>query len=111
MGGDGNDVLLGGDGNDVIDPGAGIDLVDGGAGTDTLDLGSATGAYIVDLNVQVTYDYLNAETLASIESVIGTRFNDAIYGSETMANVIDGGDGGADTLYGGNNLDPPAARR
>ncbi|MCV2422135.1 calcium-binding protein [Paucibacter sp. DJ2R-2] len=104
VGGDGNDVLLGGDGNDLIDPGRGIDTVDGGSGTDTLDLRSSSGAYIVDLNVQVTYDYVNAENLASIESVIGTRFNDAIYGSETTANVIDGGDGGADTLYGGNDL-------
>lgn len=101
VGGDGNDTLLGGSGNDTLDPGRGIDLVDGGSGIDTLDLRSAPGAYIVDLNAQLTFDFANNETLASIEDVIGGPSNDMIFGSETTANVIDGGPGGADTLYGG----------
>lgn len=101
VGGNGDDTLRGGNGNDRLDPGAGRDLVDGGPGIDTLDLSGADGRYIVDLNVGLTYDFSQNETLVSIENVVGTRFNDVLNGSETQANVIDGGPGGADTMYGG----------
>jgi serralysin len=97
---------LGGAGNDTMrgDAGRGTDVMDGGTGTDT-----AT-------EFQEIYDgpinQLTTDTLISIETVIGTGFNDDIRGNSS-ANVLDGrigndildGRSGNDTLIGGNGSD------
>ncbi|MGL4963139.1 MAG: beta strand repeat-containing protein [Inquilinus sp.] len=93
--------LQGGDGNDTIVAGGSADHVDGGAGVDTAD-------YSTSLFDGVTVD-LGAgtgpleDTLVSIENLIGTDFDDALYGS-AGANALTGG-GGADVLRGGGGGD------
>jgi len=96
----GNDVLLGGDGNDILDGGLGRDRIDGGAGSDTASFLSATGGVIVDLAVQATNQ---GDLLVSIENMIGSSFDDTVFGSDGD-NVMEGGLG-ADKLYGYGGFD------
>ncbi len=98
----GDDTLLGGAGNDTIMPGTGRNSSDGGAGIDLLDLSDFTAGVIIDLNVGSFWNGTFSQTSTGFENAIGTAFNDAIYGQEAGGNVIDGGAGGADILYGGN---------
>jgi hypothetical protein len=102
FGDDGNDTLNGGLGNNTIDGGNGIDTIDyswlpaadgTGAGV-TVDLDGGTGH--ADDGTNITSD-----TLVSIENVIGSQFNDNIYGNDS-SNVLDGGDGD-DYLHGSLN--------
>ncbi|PZR31559.1 hypothetical protein [Caulobacter segnis] len=105
-GGAGDDKLYGGDGDDRLIGGAGNDLLDGGAGSDTADYSGATASLSINLyNYGYSQDTRGAgvDTLVGIENVIGSAFNDQIYG-DTNANRIDGGDG-ADTLYGNEGSD------
>ena len=107
-----DDNLLGGAGNDVLRGGAGNDLLDGEQGQDTADYSDATGGVAVDLTAgEASNDGLGgADTLESIENVIGGAFSDVLAGNDS-ANVIDSGDGddtvygamGSDTLSGGDH--------
>ncbi|RZJ27271.1 MAG: calcium-binding protein, partial [Brevundimonas sp.] len=99
-GGAGADTLDGGNGDDVLRGGAGIDILTGGAGIDTLDYSLAAAATVVrmDLN-RTTNDGDGAQdTFSGIETVIGSGFNDVIFG-DAQGNVIMGG-AGSDTLLG-----------
>ncbi len=112
----GNDILNGGFGDDLISGGTGADTLVGGRGNDTLDGGSGS-ADVVDYSldagwhgVSVNLTTGNAEDtwgdvdkLVSIENVVGTSFDDWIFGSKG-ANVITGG-AGNDTLTGGGGND------
>jgi Ca2+-binding RTX toxin-like protein len=126
-GGDGNDNLYGETGNDLIKGDAGLDTIDGGdgddrviggAGADTL-VGSAgndtadysTSAAAVNVNLTTGTGLggdAQGDTLASIENLTGSKFNDVLTGN-AGANILDGGDGddrfvgsaGGDTLLGG----------
>ena len=83
----GSDTLIGGPGDDRLDGGIGSDWVaygtapiDGGVGVKVnLDTGTATGGHGTD-------------ELRSIENIIGSRFNDELYGTDA-SNVIKGNDG------------------
>ena len=144
FGGDGDDALYGGGGNDRLYGGAGADVLDGGSGVDTVSYANATAG--VDALFGDTQGfginglYLNTaaggqtgdaagDTYSSIEHVVGTAFDDRIFGSASgmtidlgagndvfdlvgntsTVDVIDGGDGndrvytgdGDDTLIGG----------
>jgi VCBS repeat-containing protein len=99
-GGAGADTLTGGDGDDVLRGGAGLDILAGGAGIDTLDYSLATAATVIrmDLN-RTTNDGDGAtDTFSGMENVIGSAFNDVIFGNNA-ANIITGG-AGADVLLG-----------
>jgi len=102
---DGNDTLAGGDGNDLLDGGAGADIIDGGAGIDSVNyFGNgviATGLGVtVNLTAGTAIDnWGNAEKLAGVENVTGSRLADTITGS-AGDNSLGGGDGD-DTLVGG----------
>ena len=118
-GGAGTDIIAGGSGNDSISAGAGGDLIDGGAGADTIDGGdgtdivtyvNSTAAVNIDLNrltAQIGGD-AQGDILVSIQSVIGSGFDDTIV-SSYMDAYIDGGAGsdsiiaagGADIIIGG----------
>ena len=103
----GSDTLIGGPGDDRLDGGIGSDWVaygtapiDGGVGVKVnLDTGTATGGHGTD-------------ELRSIENIIGSRFNDELYGTDA-SNVIKGNDGqdwisglrGSDHLLGGPDND------
>ncbi len=109
-GGAGNDRLFGGSDNDVLTGGEGNDLLDGDAGIDTASYAGAAAAVRVQLNLAGPQQTLGAgmDTLAEIENLIGSAFNDSLVGT-TGGNTILGGDGadsirglaGADLLEGG----------
>ena len=99
-GGDGHDSVWGGAGDDILDGGPGDDTLDGGAGTDTASYLTALSGVTVDLSIlddQNTHG-AGVDTLVSIENLVGSAFDDVLYGT-TGVNAIDGGDG-ADVIYG-----------
>ncbi|MEA9979921.1 type I secretion C-terminal target domain-containing protein, partial [Pseudomonas sp. CCC3.2] len=118
-GGDGNDVLqagsgnselFGDNGNDILISGPGNDLLDGGAGNNTASYANATAGVHVDLSIITAQNTLGAgtDTLANIDNLIGSHFNDTLIG-DSGSNIINGGlgddilngGGGDDILIGG----------
>jgi Ca2+-binding RTX toxin-like protein len=105
FGGDDNDAVLSGfDGNDLIEGGAGGDLLLGGDGIDTLSYAksppgvnvqlSATGQIMVAAGGDAQGD-----TGDGFENIIGSSFSDRLGGSD-VANVLRGGAGDYDQLFG-----------
>jgi Ca2+-binding RTX toxin-like protein len=112
-GGGGNDTLIGGASADTLSGGSGDDLLIGGGGADSLDGGSGldTASYAASA-AGVTIDLLHGtglggdaqgDTLANIENVVGSAFDDTLIGS-SAGNVLSGG-AGDDTLIGGAGAD------
>jgi Ca2+-binding RTX toxin-like protein len=111
----GDNALAGGAGADSLSGGAGDDLLQGGAGNDTLDGGAGHDiASFADLSSGVLVELLGAQgafaeglsgrdKLVSIESVIGTGFDDSIFGTYGD-NYIEGG-AGNDSLMGRGGAD------
>ena len=88
-GGDGNDKLYGNEGEDWLYGGAGDDLIDGGTGSNTgsendrIDFRSEKSAVIVDLQAgTATGATIGNDTLLNIERVIGSDYDDKLYGSK-----------------------------
>ncbi|MEL6494767.1 MAG: CHRD domain-containing protein, partial [Cyanobacteria bacterium J06623_7] len=130
IGDESDNILEGLDGNDTLIGGAGIDRIDGGEGIDTVDFSSASEGVIIDLDVNsagangapsqdgAILDAPPAaggqalEEVDDVENVIGSDFNDAIFGNNEV-NVLIGGAGndtihsfgGADILDGGEGTD------
>ena len=109
----GDDLVCAGDGNDRIDAGDGFfDGVDGGAGDDWIDGGDAAltiaiykdspGPVVVDLSAR-TASGDGTDTLANLNSVVGSDFDDVITGDGRM-NLIAGEDGN-DTIRSGGGSD------
>jgi Ca2+-binding RTX toxin-like protein len=120
---DGNDTVLGSqfsdslkgfDGNDTLVGGAGGDILVGGTGTDTASYATAAAAVVVVMEATSsnTGDALG-DSYNSIENLAGSAFNDVLYGTTNIANVLNGaagndilvGRGGADRFIGGAGLD------
>jgi Ca2+-binding RTX toxin-like protein len=107
---DGDDLVCGGDGNDRIDGGDGFfDGIDGGAGDDWIDGGDATFTFAiyddspgpVSANLvakTVTGD--GTDTLANVNSLIGSPYDDILKGDNGL-NLIVGGDGNDRITAGG----------
>jgi Ca2+-binding RTX toxin-like protein len=112
FGGAGNDTIHGGDGNDILDGGSGSDFIDGGNGIDILSFASSTAGVVMSLASGGTGGDAAGDTYVSIETVIGTSFDDTI-GGDANANTLFGGagndvlngGGGGDTLEGGAGSD------
>ncbi|WP_317277433.1 hypothetical protein [Kordiimonas aestuarii] len=109
----GDDTLLGGAGNDFLIGGDGNDSMDGGAGEDSVSYKKSNSGVSVDLaGGTASGDIAQGDTLAAIENVIGSDYNDTLTGN-AGANVLIGGMGadslsggtGNDTLLGGNGDD------
>jgi len=113
LGQGGNDTLLGEGGDDTLEGGAGADALNGGAGYDFASYADAAS------NVQVALDLSLAafgdavgDTFTSIEGVLGSAFNDVIYG-DGNGNTLQGGagndnlngQGGDDLIVGGAGAD------
>ncbi len=99
-----NDVIYGNDQDNVIDGHGGSDTINGGGGNDTISFASAAGRQVIDLANRKTWDYgTNGDTLERIENVIGTRYNDVIFG-DIQDNIFDGY-GGSDSIYGNGGSD------
>jgi Ca2+-binding RTX toxin-like protein len=103
-GGAGNDALYGGNGNDMLSGGMGADSLIGGAGNDTADYSTASAGLTVSLVTPSSNTGDAAgDTYTSIESFIGSAFNDVLTG-DINANTLSGG-AGNDTLIGGAGAD------
>ena len=101
-GGTGDDRLNGGDGNDLIVGGQGKDIINGGNGFDTVNYSDEGGAKGVSVNLatgKASDSYGDADTLSSIERVVGTDLADELVGNSSV-NVLEGG-GGDDLIDGG----------
>jgi Ca2+-binding RTX toxin-like protein len=95
----GNDTLIGLDGSDVLEGGAGADELFGSAGFDYASYKSSSTGVLIGLdNFYADYGDAAGDHLYSIEGVIGSAFNDALFGDD-QRNILRGG-GGADDLYG-----------
>ncbi|MGZ6015057.1 MAG: calcium-binding protein, partial [Phenylobacterium sp.] len=113
-GGAGNDELYGDDGDDRIEGGAGSDLLNGGSGSDTASYAGAASGVKVQIGFAGAQDTLGAgaDTLVSIENLIGSGYADTLTG-DAGDNVLTGGSGddilsggaGNDTLDGGFGID------
>lgn len=108
-GGAGNDQLYGGDGADILVGGAGADQIFGGDGIDTVDYSASTAAVTLQNGTGAGGDAAG-DVLDSVESVVGSAFDDKITVSGPLHGVIDGGAGddilsGPGTLLGGDGND------
>jgi Ca2+-binding RTX toxin-like protein len=94
VGSNGDDSLYGGGGNDTLDGGDGNNSLDGGAGTDTATFADAGSGVNVSLMIVGTQNVGggNTDTLANIENLTGSNFNDTLEGN-AGDNVLDGGKG------------------
>ncbi len=109
----GDDMLFGYGGNDNIVGGAGNDIMGGGAGADHMDGGTGFNLlYYADSAAGVTINLFTGtgsggdaqgDTFVNMQGVVGSAFNDTVYG-DNKANYIDGG-AGNDVIvgYGGND--------
>lgn len=98
--GDGTDETLEGfGGDDTLIGGGGADVLDGGDGDDTASYATATSGIIADLRSGGTVGDAAGDSYISIENVIGSNFNDTIYGNGG-GNTLDGNRGN-DVLFGG----------
>ncbi|MGF1464203.1 MAG: hypothetical protein ACFB2Z_13785 [Maricaulaceae bacterium] len=139
IGDDGDNVLTGNGGADTLTGAGGddtfvsdgLDAVDGGEGSDTVDFSGLSEGIIVDLDLNTppaggeSQDGaildappaaggvpVNGVNLIDIENVIGTAFDDVLFGNNEV-NVLDGGAGddvfhsfgGADFVNGGDGID------
>ena len=99
-GGYGDDTLIGGAGDDTLVGGKGADLLDGGTGTDFATYSTSNGGVTVDLVAGAgTGGDAQGDTLANIENVTGSNYDDMLTG-DGNDNVLSGGYGN-DTLTGG----------
>ncbi len=133
IGDDGDDTIIAGDGQDYVDGGSGSDDIDGGDGYDVLaynrpasSSGFFHGVFVNLSDDQATYDFLGesrtvdahtaldnwwdegtptdgVDTIANVEEILGTHFDDVIIGG-SEGERISGGDG-ADILDGGDGSD------
>jgi Ca2+-binding RTX toxin-like protein len=109
---DGDDWLDGGLGNDLLVGGRGADAMFGGDGIDTASYASAATGIRADLTLAGLSGEAAGDTYSGIENLIGSRFNDWLYG-DAGNNRLDGGrgndiligDGGNDWLIGGLGVD------
>lgn len=124
FGNGGDDLLFGGDGDDILHDGLGLDILLGGDGNDTFkvidnnqfNLSSAffnptevfpldggDGIDTIDATDAIESIELAASifAFASVESVIGSRFDDLIEATSTPFSVLLMGGAGNDVLKGG----------
>lgn len=120
MAGGGNDKICGGDGADKLFGGPGNDKIHGNQGNDEVNFSSSAQGVTVDLLLGTASGQGN-DFIESVENVIGSRFDDFIYGtagSNWLRGIegddyLDGDDGndvlgagpGDDLLVGGDGDD------
>ena len=112
----GDDRLSGGAGDDHLSGGAGNNVIDGGDGFDTVDYAFSDRAVVVELDTNGTRSRDGStaisDALSSIEAVMGSRYDDIVYGNAAENYLFgDAGNdmlvasGGNDTLDGGDGDD------
>lgn len=121
-GGRGNDRLYGDEGADTLNGGEGADYLDGGEGSDTVEYRDSKTGVTVALApftpLRLTMPAggyggdAEGDVYAGIENVIGSAYDDSIYGDDN-ANALSGlaghdrieARGGDDTVHGGDGND------
>ena len=102
-GGAGNDGLWGSNGNDVLEGGAGADRVYGGPGEDTVVYWNSDAAVTINLGDGTgAGGHAQGDTIAEVENVDGSDFNDVLEGNDGI-NRLYGGDGDDELKGGGGN--------
>jgi Ca2+-binding RTX toxin-like protein len=107
----GDDIIPGTAGDDVIDGLAGSDQIDGGAGNDWVTYegaGSTVEVFLSPTGFGSSFGGYGDDSLANIENVIGSNFDDTISASSSNpagANNIFNGLGGNDSILGGRGDD------
>jgi Ca2+-binding RTX toxin-like protein len=102
--GDGNDSLTGDAGDNFFSPGTGFDAVNGGAGLDTVGYQLLTTSVSANLSTGLVFvDGIDAGTLASIERLIGSAFDDTLTGGAGAEYFMGGA--GSDSIDGGGGFD------
>lgn len=76
-----NDTVSGGEGNDFLRDTQGDDTYIGEADVDTIDFTRSDVGIVADLTAG-TVEGENAETLSSVENVLGSSFRDSITGDD-----------------------------
>jgi len=100
----GADTIGGGDGNDILNGGLGADTLSGGNGFDIVTYVDSAAAVSIDLSAGTGAGGEAAgDTLASIEEVIGSSYDDSLAGN-AGANALHGR-AGLDTLSGRDGSD------
>lgn len=92
-------TIEGGAGNDIIHGFGGDDILDGGDGIDTVVFAAAGAGVFVDLLFEFSFGGAGADTLLNFENVIGSAFDDTIFGGEADNGSLNGG-AGDDTITG-----------
>ena len=107
------DTLTGSSGNETLMGGVGADVLIGGDGTDTAEYSTSSSGVTIDLQAGTALGGdAEGDQLSTIESLIGSAFDDLLIGS-AGANRLEGGAGndrlrggaGADILVGGDGTD------
>ena len=108
FGGAGNDSITGGSGRDTFNGGLGDDSLVGAGNVDTIDYADARGVVTVNLATRAVSGAAGADTVATGENIICSRFADSLTGNDED-NLLVGGKGndslvglaGEDTFRGG----------
>ena len=104
LGSDFNDTLIGDGTSNRLEGAGGADMLNGGGGTDFARYQSATAGVTASLaNPAINTGDAAGDSYISIEGLIGSDFNDALFG-DSNSNKLDGGLG-ADSLNGGLSFD------
>lgn len=108
-GGTGNDQVFGEGGNDALRGQEGDDLIDGGDDFDIVHYNLVSGAVEVDLLAGYAKDRdasgnTGTDTIANVESVRGSNFDDLILGDDSDVNTLNG-NGGDDVIDGRGGFD------
>jgi len=96
-GGSGNEIIEAGSGDDVLSGGAGDDTLIGGGGADTTTHADDPAGIVANVkNGIVTDGFGGTDTLAEIETIVGSAFDD-VFIVDYAGSTLDGG-GGIDTI-------------
>jgi len=102
-GNNGDNILRGNGGADTLQGGLGNDTLDGGDGVDTASYSLASAAVTANLAIGLATGGAGSDTLANIENLTGSGFNDSLVGDVGNNTLIGGG--GDDSLDGGDGVD------
>jgi Ca2+-binding RTX toxin-like protein len=91
------DHITGGAGNDFFEIGRGVNTINGGGGSNTLSFADADQGVIADLQAG-TATVSGTDKFSSIQTVIGSTFDDTLYAADSGSTLIAGS--GFDTLKG-----------
>jgi hypothetical protein len=100
---EGDETLNGGSDNDTLAGAAGNDVLDGGDGVDTATYSAAPAGILADLEAGTVTAGAETDTLAGVEDLTGSAFEDRVTGS-SGPNRLAGGDA-LDLLFGGDGAD------